>query len=101
MSLLDVQHLSVAFGARRVVDDVSFALDRGETLALVGESGSGKSLTALSLLQLLPRGGSNPTGSIELDGHQMVGAPPNILHMARGGLAGIVFQEPMTSLNPL
>ncbi len=101
MSLLDVQHLSVAFGDKRVVDDVSFTLDRGETLALVGESGSGKSLTALSLLQLLPRGGRNPSGTICLDGQQMIGAAPDVLHKARGGLAGIVFQEPMTSLNPL
>ena len=101
MSLLDVQHLSVAFGAKRVVDDVSFTLERGETLALVGESGSGKSLTALSLLQLLPRGGSNPSGTICLDGQQMIGTSPDVLHKARGGLAGIVFQEPMTSLNPL
>src|SRR5580658_909322 len=101
MSLLEVSGLSVAFGATRVVDDVSFTLDRGETLALVGESGSGKSLTALSLLQLLPRGASNPTGTIGLDGHQMIGASPDVLHKARGGLAGIVFQEPMTSLNPL
>ena len=101
MSLLEVEHLSVAFGAKRVVDDVSFGLDRGETLALVGESGSGKSLTALSLLQLLPRGGTNPTGTIRLDGAEMVGAPPDVLHKARGDLAGIVFQEPMTSLNPL
>ena len=80
---------------------MSFTLDRGETLALVGESGSGKSLTALSLLQLLPRGGTNPTGTIGLDGHEMIGASPDILHKARGDLAGIVFQEPMTSLNPL
>ena len=101
MSLLEVRHLSVGFGAKRVVDDVSFTLDRGETLALVGESGSGKSLTALSLLQLLPRGGSNPTGAIQLDGNEMVGAAPAVLHKARGDLAGIVFQEPMTSLNPL
>ena len=57
MSLVEVENLSVAFGTNRVVDDVSFTLDRGETLALVGESGSGKSLTALSLLQLLPPGG--------------------------------------------
>ena len=56
MSLVEVADLSVAFGDRRVVDGVSFTLDRGETLALVGESGSGKSLTALSLLQLLPPG---------------------------------------------
>jgi microcin C transport system ATP-binding protein len=101
MSLLTVNDLSVAFGTRRVVDRASFTLDRGETLALVGESGSGKSLTALSLLQLLPAGGSNPTGSIQLDGNEMIGAPPNVLHKARGDLAGIVFQEPMTSLNPL
>src|SRR5580700_10769978 len=101
MSLLEVNNLSVAFGARRVVDNVSFTLDRGETLALVGESGSGKSLTALSLLQLLPRGGRNPSGTICLDGQQMIGAVPDVLHKARGGLAGIVFQEPMTSLNPL
>jgi microcin C transport system ATP-binding protein len=101
MSLLEVQHLSVAFGAKRVVDGVSFTLDRGETLALVGESGSGKSLTALSLLQLLPRGGTNPTGGIRLDGNEIIGASPDTLHKARGDLAGIVFQEPMTSLNPL
>jgi microcin C transport system ATP-binding protein len=101
MSLLEVQDLSVAFGNRRVVDGVSFNLDRGETLALVGESGSGKSLTALSLLQLLPAGGSNPTGTIMLAGEQLVGASRQTLLHARGQLAGIVFQEPMTSLNPL
>jgi microcin C transport system ATP-binding protein len=101
MSLVEVENLSVAFGARRVVDDVSFTLDRGETLALVGESGSGKSVTALSLLQLLPSGGANPTGSILLDDQQMIGADPDTLHRARGEVAGIVFQEPMTSLNPL
>ena len=101
MSLVEVENLSVAFGAKRVVDGVSFTLDRGETLALVGESGSGKSVTALSLLQLLPSGGANPTGSILLDRRQMVGAEPSALHRARGEVAGIVFQEPMTSLNPL
>ena len=101
MSLVEVENLSVAFGTRRVVDDVSFTLDRGETLALVGELGSGKSVTALSLLQLLPSGGTNPTGSILLDDQQMIGADPDSLHRARGDVAGIVFQEPMTSLNPL
>ncbi len=101
MSLVEVNTLSVAFGAKRVVDNVSFTLDRGETLALVGESGSGKSLTALSLLQLLPHGGTNPTGSIRLDDNEVIGAPPDTLHRARGDVAGIVFQEPMTSLNPL
>src|SRR5580692_236324 len=101
MSLVEVTNLSVAFGEKRVVNNASFTLDRGETLALAGESGSGKSLTALSLLQLLPRGGTNPSGSICLDGQQMVGAASGALHKARGDTAGIVFQEPMTSLNPL
>lgn len=99
--LVQVTDLSVAFGDKRVVDRVSFTLDRGETLALVGESGSGKSLTALSLLGLLPTGGTNPTGRIVLDGASMIGADPATLHKARGDIAGIVFQEPMTSLNPL
>ncbi len=101
MSLVEVNNLSVAFGTKRVVDCVSFTLDRGETLALVGESGSGKSVTALSLLQLLPSGGNNPAGSILLDGKQIIGAKPSTLHRVRGELAGMVFQEPMTSLNPL
>ncbi|HST75027.1 MAG TPA: dipeptide ABC transporter ATP-binding protein [Acetobacteraceae bacterium] len=101
MSLVEVDELSVAFGEKRVVDRVSFTLDRGETLALVGESGSGKSLTALSLLQLLPTGCLNPTGRITLDGKQMIGGSPRILRRARGELAGMIFQEPMTSLNPL
>ncbi len=101
MSLVEVRDLAVAFGPRRVVEGVSFSLERGETLALVGESGSGKSLTALSLLQLLPPGGTNPQGSIVLDGTAMIGAGPAALRRARGGVAGIVFQEPMTSLNPL
>ncbi len=101
MSIVEVDHLSVAFGATRVVEDVSFRLDRGETLALVGESGSGKSLTALSLLQLLPPSATNPTGRIVLDGQPMIGADRETLRLARGALAGIVFQEPTTSLNPL
>jgi microcin C transport system ATP-binding protein len=101
MSLVEVSGLAVAFGGKRVVDGVSFTLDRGETLALVGESGSGKSVTALSLLQLLPPGGANPAGTIVLDGSSIIGGAPEALHKARGGVAGIVFQEPMTSLNPL
>jgi microcin C transport system ATP-binding protein len=100
-ALVEVENLSIAFGKKRVVDGVSFTLERGETLALVGESGSGKSLTALSLLQLLPHGCFNPTGRILLNGESMIGARPEVLHRARGVLAGMVFQEPMTSLNPL
>jgi microcin C transport system ATP-binding protein len=100
MSLLQVENLSVSFGARRVVEGVSFTLDRGETLALVGESGSGKSMTALSVLQLLPPGGV-AAGRIMLDGQSVIGAPEEALRRLRGGVAGMVFQEPMTSLNPL
>ena len=98
--ILQVDDLTIAFGPRRVVDQVSFSLSAGETLALVGESGSGKSLTALSLLQLLPPGAAC-TGSVVLDGQPILGATPDALRQARGGTAGIVFQEPMTSLNPL
>ena len=107
MSLLEVHDLGVVFrsGAREVVavEGASFSLDPGETLALVGESGSGKSVTALSILQLLPYpAASHPAGSsILLDGKQMIGADAETLREARGGLAGMVFQEPMTSLNPL
>ena len=100
MSLLTVESLSVSFGHRRVVEDVSFTLDRGETLALVGESGSGKSLTALSLLQLLPPGASC-SGRVVLDGQEVIDCPAAVLRRLRGGVAGMVFQEPMTSLNPL
>jgi len=98
--MLVVEQLSVAFGPRRVVDNVSFTLTQGETLALVGESGSGKSLTALSILQLLPPGAAC-TGQVTLNGQPMINASPAVLQAARGDTAGIVFQEPMTSLNPL
>jgi microcin C transport system ATP-binding protein len=100
VSLLDVANLSIAFAGRRVVDQVSFTLDRGETLALVGESGSGKSLTALSVLGLLPPGAAL-SGRIVLDGADMAAASEATLRRMRGGVAGMVFQEPMTSLNPL
>ena len=81
---------------------VSFALDRGETLALVGESGSGKSVTALSILQLLPYpAASHPTGSIRFDGQELIGRDERFLRTIRGRRVGMIFQEPMTSLNPL
>jgi len=100
MSLLSVDRLSVAFAGRSVVEEVSFALDRGETLALVGESGSGKSLTALSLLHLLPHG-ADVSGRVTLDGLDVLDADVRTLRRLRGGVAGMVFQEPMSSLNPL
>src|SRR5690348_17696256 len=105
--LLSVKDLSVTFpieGGRRftAVDHVSFDLHKGETLALVGESGSGKSVTALSILQLLPYPHArHPRGSIRLDGEEMIGAAPDRLRRIRGNRVSMIFQEPMTSLNPL
>jgi microcin C transport system ATP-binding protein len=101
MPLLAVEDLAVAFRGRTVVEGVSFAVEPGETVALVGESGSGKSVTALSCLRLLPPGGANPAGRIVLDGTEVLRAPAHELQRLRGGVAGMVFQEPMTSLNPL
>jgi microcin C transport system ATP-binding protein len=102
LPLVDVKDLAVAFGGVSVVDGVSFSLEKGETLALVGESGSGKTVTALSLLQLLPYpAASHPRGSIRIGGQEMVGAPEVELRRFRGARVGMIFQEPMTSLNPL
>jgi microcin C transport system ATP-binding protein len=100
--LLVVDDLAVSFGPAPAVNGVSFTLSKGETLALVGESGSGKSVTALSILQLLPYPHArHPKGSIRLDGVELVGAPEHTLRRVRGGRVAMVFQEPMTSLNPL
>ena len=104
--LLSVSDLSVAFtnsgNAVRVVDRVSFSIKRGETLALVGESGSGKSVTALSILKLLAYpAASHPTGEILFNGQDMLGMDEDGLCRIRGNAITMVFQEPMTSLNPL
>jgi microcin C transport system ATP-binding protein len=104
--VLDVRDLAVSFGrgpgAVQAVRGVSFSLAKGETLALVGESGSGKSVTALSILQLLPYPRAwHPSGSITIGGTELVGAPEPVLRRVRGDQVAMVFQEPMTSLNPL
>ena len=106
MALLEVRDLSVSFTVegREVpaVRNISFSVDRGETLALVGESGSGKSVTALSILQLLPYSTArHPSGSILVQGREMIGADERVLRDIRGDRISMVFQEPMTSLNPL
>ena len=100
--ILDVNDLAVAFRGEVVVSGVTFHIDQGETVALVGESGSGKSVTALSVLQLLPyQYASHPRGSIRVDGQEVVGAAEDDMLKVRGERVGMVFQEPMTSLNPL
>ena len=104
--LLDVHNLSVSFGSGasevRAVRNVSLTVDRGETVALVGESGSGKSVTALSIMQLLPYPfAHHPTGSIVYRGDELVAAGPSLLRAVRGNEISMIFQEPMTSLNPL
>lgn len=104
--LLEIENLSVAFGqgsgAVEAVRGVNLTLSAGETLALVGESGSGKSVTALSIPQLLPYPqASHPAGAIRFEGESLLGAPATRLRALRGRAFGMVFQEPMTSLNPL
>ncbi|KQP72649.1 microcin ABC transporter ATP-binding protein [Methylobacterium sp. Leaf111] len=104
-TLLDVQDLSVAFRTReretRAVDRVSFTITAGETLALVGESGSGKSVTALSILRLLDGSAYHPGGRILFKGEDLLTLPEKRLRGIRGADITMVFQEPMTSLNPL
>ena len=100
--LLQIENLSVAFRDRVVAKDVSFSIERGETLALVGESGSGKSVTALSILKLLPYPlARHPSGRILFKGEDLMTAAPEKLRAVRGGRIAMIFQEPMTSLNPL
>ena len=105
-TLLEVKDLSVEFTAgdtrTLAVDQISFDIKKGETVALVGESGSGKSVTALSVMQLLPYpAASHPSGSISFQGDELMNAKPATLRRVRGNMISIIFQEPMTSLNPL
>lgn len=108
--MLHINNLSVAFKnvlnknieEKHVVHNVSFSLKKGETVALVGESGSGKSLTALSILGLLNYPVAfHPSGSIKLDGKELLNLPESELMTIRGRRIGMIFQEPMTALNPL
>jgi len=105
-TLLQVRDLSVLFHSAGdltlAVDKVSFEIRRGETVGLVGESGSGKSVTALSVMQLLPYpAAEHPSGSIRFKGAELVGADERAMRKVRGNDITMIFQEPMTSLNPL
>jgi microcin C transport system ATP-binding protein len=104
--ILSVRDLSIAFGrgSREVlaVDRISFDVGKGETVALVGESGSGKSVTALSVMKLLPYPAAHhPSGSIKFEGRELLSMPEQEIREVRGNDIAIIFQEPMTSLNPL
>jgi oligopeptide/dipeptide ABC transporter ATP-binding protein len=105
-ALLDVRDLRVSFpdaaGRIHPVDGVSFTIDRGKTLALVGESGCGKSLTSLALLRLIPPPGRIDDGSsVTLDGSDILALKPDALRKVRGRRIAMIFQDPMTSLNPV
>ena len=104
MALLKVRDLRTSFftdaGEVRAVNGVSFNLERGKVLGIVGESGSGKSVTAYSIMQILAATGKIVGGSIKLDGQELVGAGEKVMKDVRGNRISIIFQDPMTSLNP-
>lgn len=102
--LLKVRDLHTSFftpaGEVKAVNGVSFNLDRGKVLGIVGESGSGKSVTAYSIMQILATTGKIVSGSIQLDGQELVGSGETVMKTVRGNKISIIFQDPMTSLNP-
>ena len=104
MALLEVNNLHTSFftpaGEVRAVNGVSFNLERGKVLGIVGESGSGKSVTAYSIMQILASTGRIVDGSIKLDGQELVNSGEKVMKTVRGNKISIIFQDPMTSLNP-
>ena len=104
MALLEVRGLRTSFftdaGEVKAVDGVSFNLDHGKVLGIVGESGSGKSVTAYSVMQILAPTGKIVGGSVKYEGQELVGADEKVLRTVRGNKISIIFQDPMTSLNP-
>ena len=104
MALLEVNNLRTSFftdaGEVKAVDGVSFFLEKGKVLGIVGESGSGKSVTAYSIMQILAPTGKIVGGSVKFDGRELVGAGEDVLRTIRGNKISIIFQDPMTSLNP-
>jgi len=104
MALLEVQNLHTQIKLKKstvqAVDGISFTVEAGETIGIVGESGSGKTMTAMSIMRLLPNGGSSPDGSIFLDGRDLLQLDEEQMAGVRGNDVGMIFQDPMTSLNP-
>lgn len=100
MSLLDIENLHVLLGDLPILKGISLAINPGEIVGLVGESGSGKSMTALSVMKLLPHG-MTVTGRVNLNGVDILAAPETAMNRLRGAEIAMVFQEPMTALNPL
>ena len=100
-TLLGVEGLSVAYGDQRVVDDVSFELGRGESLAIIGESGSGKTTIARTVLRLLPKGAKILSGTVTFDGRSVAGIPDREFRPLRGSQLGFVPQDPGNALNPV
>ena len=104
MALLEVRDLHTSFftpvGEVKAVNGISFNLDHGKVLGIVGESGSGKSVTAYSIMQILEKTGKIVSGSIKVDGKELVGLPEREMKNIRGNRISIIFQDPMTSLNP-
>ena len=104
MALLEVRDLHTSFftdaGEVKAVNGVSYSLDHGKVLGIVGESGSGKSVSAYSIMQILAGTGKIVSGSIKLDGQELVGAGEEVMKTVRGNKISIIFQDPMTSLNP-
>lgn len=104
MALLEVNDLHTSFftpaGEVKAVNGLSFSLDRGKVLGIVGESGSGKSVTAYSIMQILAESGKIISGSIKLDGQELVNSGEKVMKTVRGNKISIIFQDPMTSLNP-
>lgn len=100
MALLEVKDLQLSIGKFGILRDIDLSVDAGEILGVIGESGSGKSMTALTVMQLLPIGATT-TGSVKLDGREVLGLPDAEMRKIRGGTVGMVFQEPMTALNPV
>lgn len=105
MAILEVNDLHTSFltpaGLVKAVDGVSFSVEKGEVLGIVGESGSGKSVTAYSIMQILTQPGKITSGSIRFNGEELVGAGEKVMRKIRGNKISMIFQDPMTSLNPV